>query len=151
MYGMLPRQLHMLQSIKETGKLGVYHKGRTYVVSFVNSKDALDTARKIGKTCKVYIQEYNPVEAIITDGYVELSFETPCMFTVNKDITPQWEWMIETIEIEQLLQLPITNTGVIVTNKKVTEDIDSLTFECYVIEPIQDLHFFRMSLQNMTI
>ena len=152
---MFPYQLHVLQSIQETGKLGALHQGKGYIVAFVNSKDALMTARKIGMVCKVDLGKYVPVKTVITEvedkGYVELSFDKPYPFTISKNITPNWEWIIESCATMELMRLPIRNTGLVITSKQIAEDDDSMTFEGYIVDPIRDPHLFRESLMNIDI
>lgn len=152
---MFPYQLHLLQSIQETGKLGTLHRDKSYVIAFVNPNDAILTARKIGATCKVDMGQYKPVRTVVTEhmnkGVVEMSFDDSYPVKIQKEITPNWEWIIETCDTMELLRLPISNTGVIIANKLSNETEKHLVFQGYIVDPLNDPNLFRVGLQNIDI
>lgn len=152
-----PPNLHYLKSLHTNGRFGTVYNDKSYVVSFVSSEHVMYVARNISKDTKVKLEGYMPSATKIAAGdkrrqEIEIIMDGGVKIHIDKIITRDWEWIIETEPTQKLFALPLAyNIGLIVPYKKLNETDDTISYEGYVVDPIYNTDFFRQGIKEIDI
>lgn len=147
------RSIHALHSVPFQGlSLGANHKHCSYILGFMNPHDALYATRHISKNAKIDMLSYKPnLQTRVVDTeegrQVLLLLENPTPIVISKEFSTEFDWYMEEIDMPTFFSLPLVqNIGLILPFEKINETNDDMTFQSYIVDPINDAKMFRMGL-----
>ena len=147
------RSINVLHSIPLQGlSLGASHRRRSYIVGFMNPNDALYATRHISKNAKIDLLDYKPdLKTRVVDTeegkQVLLLLENPTPVVISKEFSPEFDWYMEEVDMPTFFSMPLVhNIGLILPFEKINETSEEMTFQSYIVDPINDANMFRMGL-----
>lgn len=147
------RSVHVLHSLPHQGlSLGAHHRKYSYIMGYMYPNDALYATRNLSKNAKVDLLKYKPTSktrVVDTEEgrQVLLMLENPTPVVITKEACPSFEWYMEELDMASFFSLPLVhNIGLIIPYEKIDETHETMTFQSYIVDPINDLQMFRSSL-----
>lgn len=147
------RSVHVLHSLPHQGlTLGAHHRRCSYIMGYMYPKDALYATRNLSQNAKIDLLSYKPSrKARVVDTeegrQVLLMLENPTPVVITKEACPQFEWYMEEVDTATFFSIPLVhNIGLILPFEQIDETKESMTFQSYIIDPINDTEMFRSSL-----
>lgn len=145
-----PPRIHLLRNIKqEKLLLGFHHKNNTYLVGLMKETDAIYISRMITDNVTGTLDNFSPDypdDNFDKDTSV-LLLHDKVKFHITKEESPQFDWMIETVETTQLLVYPRQRyIGLILPTEKTNETKQAIEYNALVIEPILDPKTFFIDI-----
>lgn len=147
------RTVNVLHSVPFQGlSLGTHHKHCSYILGYMFPNDALYATRHITKNVKVDLLSYEPTltsRVVDTEEgrQVLLMLENPTPVVISKEFSPEFEWYTEELDASQFFSIPLVhNLGLILPFEKINETNEDMTFQSYIVDPINDVMMFRSSL-----
>lgn len=146
------RTIHLLKSVFRDENLGVSHRKKTYVVGYLTSSEALYATRNITSNVNVSLGKYRPNmksnHIKHKENEIVITMNHPVMVTVTKEYSPQFEWIIHDVPVQQFMNIPIMyNVGLIIPFEKLNETPETITYSSYVVDPVKDVNMFRFGLR----
>lgn len=121
-------------------------------MGYMFPNDALYATRHITKNVKVDLLNYEPTltsRVVDTEEgrQVLLMLENPTPVVISKEPSPEFEWYMEELNAAEFFSIPLVhNLGLILPFEKINETNEDMTFQSYIVDPINDIMMFRSSL-----
>jgi len=129
--------------------LGFHHKNNSYLVGFMNERDAIYISRMITNNVTGLLNNFTPDypdDKFDKDTSV-LLLHDKVKFSISKEDSQYFDWTIDTFETSQLLIYPRQRyIGLILPTEKITETPSEIEYNALVIEPILDPKTFRIDM-----
>lgn len=112
----------------------------------------MNTCRKISAAAKVNMMDYRPIytskiNETEDERHVYFYLEHTHTIEISKEDVPQFDWYIETQSAETVMAMPTKhNIGLILPYKQIGETPESLIFDSYIIDPLNNVEMFRQGL-----
>lgn len=153
-----PPKIHLLQSIHHPTHLGFFHDNKPFIIGFTRSQEVIYATRMISQNVTPSLLNYHgrDVTEIVEQGLLEMGrprqlseirVQEHALLRLSKEITPMFDWMIDSIPTHFFFQYPIhKGIGIVMPMQKTIETDTEIIYTCQVVEPMNDIDLFRKSL-----
>ena len=146
----LPPKLHVLRNIRnQSSMLGFHYKNNSYLLGMIHDMDAVYITRMITDNVVGIIEDFTPdyPDENFDKDYNILLLHDNIRLTMTKEESPQFDWMVESIDATVLLAYPREKyVGLILPTKKTNETREFIEYSTIVIEPIFDPKTFKIEI-----